>query len=233
MAESIISSVPTHLGLILDGNRRWAKARGLPALEGHRHGAEVFKQTVKAAFHEGVEYISAYVFSTENWTRTQEEVSYLMNLLIKFVEKDLGTLHQEGIRVIVLGTREGLDERVSAALDRVIHKTKDNDRGTLAMCFNYGGQLEVVDAVKQLMHEGFSPEDVTIEEITRHLYCPELPPVDLIIRTSGEQRLSNFMLWRSTYSELLFVDKFWPDFTGDDLKAALTEYDRRQRRFGS
>lgn len=226
------SIIPAHVGFILDGNRRWAKARGLPTMEGHRQGAEAFRRTVKASFESGVKFVSTYVFSTENWSRTQDEVSYLMGLLASSVEKDLDGLHKEGIRVVVLGTRDKLDKKIDALLDKVEAKTANNTRATLAICFNYGGQLEVVDAVKSLINEGATANDITVEAISGHLYHPEVPPVDLIIRTSGEQRLSNFMLWRSTYAELLFIEKFWPDFDKADLDDALAIYAQRQRRYG-
>ena len=225
--------LPRHIGLILDGNRRWAKARGLPTLEGHRQGAEAFRRVVRAAFERGVPYVSTYVFSTENWSRAQDEVTYLMNLLITFVKRDLDALHKEGIRVVILGTREGLDEKIDKLLDQVEAKTAHNTKATLALCFNYGGQIEIVDAVKKLITNGAKAEDISVEAISRELYHPEIPPVDLIIRTSGEQRISNFMLWRGSYAELLFVDTFWPDFNEQDLDNALTVYAARQRRFGS
>ncbi len=222
-----------HLGLILDGNRRWAKQQGLPTLEGHRQGAENFKTIALAAFDRGVEYLSAYVFSNENWSRTEEEVGYLMKLVIKAVEKYLDEFNKAGVRIVILGRRDGLSKDVLKAIAGAEEKTASNTKGTLALCFNYGGQEEIVDAFRQLNRQGVSADDITADRISGALYEPSIPPVDLIVRTSGEERLSGFMLWRSMYAELYFVDKFWPDFSVADLDEALAEYDNRQRRFGA
>jgi undecaprenyl diphosphate synthase len=227
MSETTV--VPTHIGLILDGNRRWAKANGKPVLEGHKQGLEAFKDVSLAAFDTGVKYVSAYVFSAENWQRTQEEVSYLMALVVKGVTKHLDTFHNAGIRVVMLGSRAGLDKKVLKAIDDSIETTKNNARGTLALCFNYGGHQEIADAVQQLVDKN---EQITPENITQNLYAPEVPPLDLIIRTSGEKRLSGFMLWRSEYAELYFTDILWPDFSIADLDKAIAEYAARKRRFG-
>ncbi len=230
--SSILSpqSVPRHVGIILDGNRRWAKAQGLSAVEGHRRGMEVFKDVSLAAFDRGVQYVSAYIFSTENWKRTEEEVSYLMGLVVKAVEKHLDTFHDAGIRLVHMGSRENLNTKVLEAIDRSVAKTKENKRGTLALCFNYGGHQEIVDAVQSIVDAG--EKTITKETIAAAMYVPEVPPCDLIIRTSGEQRLSGFMLWRSEYAELKFVDKHWPDFTVADLDDVLEEYKNRERRVG-
>ncbi|HVE80706.1 MAG TPA: polyprenyl diphosphate synthase [Candidatus Dormibacteraeota bacterium] len=226
-------SVPQHIGLILDGNRRWAKDNGLPSLEGHRRGSEVFKNMAKAAFERGIKYVSVYVFSTENWNRSKEEVGYLMDLFYKLAKKDTDYLHKQNIKVLFIGSLEGLSTKVVTAMREAEVKTKDNTAGTLAICLNYGGQLEIADAVKKMVGDGVKQQEITPEKIDEYLYAPGVPSVDLVIRTSGEQRLSNFMLWRSAYSELLFVKKHWPDFTEADLDEALAEYARRQRRYGS
>lgn len=230
MVES--TAIPNHVGLILDGNRRWAKERGLSANEGHRQGSEAFKEVIRAGFKSGVKVISAYVFSTENWKRTQEEVKFLMSLVLRFVDRDLDRLHEEGVRVVIIGSRFGLSKKVVAAIDKAEEKTRNNKKGVLALCLNYGGHQEIVDAVKSILEARIKQGDVTEETIAQHLYHPEIPPLDLIIRTSGEQRLSNFMLWRSDYAELYFTEKLWPDFTGDDLDTALQEYATRRRRLG-
>lgn len=218
-----------HVGLILDGNRRWAKANGKKALEGHRRGAEVFKELSLHLFEQGVEYVSAYIFSTENWQRTTEEVDYLMKLVARAVELHLDEYHKKGIRVVVLGAREGLKDHVRKSIERTEKKTAENTRGTLALCFNYGGRQEIVDAVQALKD---SEGEITEQSITEHLYCPEVPDVDLIIRTSGEQRLSGFMLWRASYAELAFVDTLWPDMTTEEIDTVLHNYQERERRFG-
>ncbi len=226
------STTPRHLGLILDGNRRWAKEQGLPTLEGHRRGAETFKSTVLAAFDRGIEYVSAFAFSTENWQRTEEEVGYLMRLLVKAVEKHLNTFNAANIRIVVLGRRDNLSAPVLKALEKAEQKTVNNNGGTLALCFNYGGQEELVDAVKSIVANGISPEEITRQTIHDALYYPEVPGVDLIIRTSGEYRTSGYMLYRSDYAELYFSELYWPDFDESELDTALAAYAGRKRRFG-
>jgi len=224
--------LPQHLGLILDGNRRWAKANGLPQLEGHRKGYENLKTIGKAAIKRGVKYISAYVFSTENWQRSQEEVNYLMKLLLWVAKHEVNELHKEGIKVRFAGSKDKLSTKVIQAMKDAETKTKENNRGELILCLNYGGQQEIADAVKGIVGQGIKPTQITPATIAQHLYLPDVPPIDLIIRTSGEQRLSNFMLWRSAYSEFLFVDKHWPAFSEEDLDSALADYSKRLRRFG-
>lgn len=230
MNMSEATSIPTHLGIILDGNRRWAKAKGLPTLEGHRQGSETFKEIALAAFDRGIKYVSGYVFSTENWSRAEDEVKYIMDLAVRVSETQLDEFHQKGIKIVVLGSREKLNPKVLRAVEKVEAKTAGNSRGTLALCFNYGGRQEIVDAVKSLLRGGEEPNE---ENIVRHLYAPEVPDMDLVIRTSGEHRISGFMLWRASYAELYFTDKYWPDFTAEDLDRALDDYSNRQRRFGS
>jgi undecaprenyl diphosphate synthase len=222
--------VPRHLGIILDGNRRWATERGLKTLEGHKKGAEVFREVVYAALDRGIEYISAWVFSTENWKRSREEVSYLMNLLVKVVNKYLDEFHQKGINILILGSKQGLDDKVSAALDKVVAKTAGNSKGTVALCFNYGGKQEIIDAIKSLP-DG-QKASLTPDAFEQYLYSKDIPDVDLVLRTSGEHRTSGFMLWRADYAELMFIDKYWPDFTVKDLDKVLSEYRKRSRRFG-
>lgn len=226
-------NVPRHIGLILDGNRRWARAQGKPTLEGHKRGYEILKDVADRFVERGVKYVSAYVFSTENWKRSQEEVSYLMDLALVIATKEVKALNQKNIRVRYLGTEDNLSPKLIKAIKRAEELTKDNTRGTLALCFNYGGQLEIADAVKKIMQEGIAPEDVTPQTIEDHLYAPDIPPVDIIVRTSGEQRLSNFMLWRASYSELMFVEKNWPEFTEEDVDLIIEEYFRRNRRIGA
>ena len=227
------NNIPRHVGLILDGNRRWARERGLPPMEGHRKGSENFGDAVKQLFNSGVSYVSAFVFSTENWKRAEEEVSYLMNLVIKLTTNRLSEFDEAGIRIVILGSRERLSKKVLKAVNQAEESTAGNQQGTLALCFNYGGQQELVDAYKELVRAGVAAEDITAETIQSHLYWSEVPDVDLIVRTSGEQRLSGFMLWRSTYAELLFLDKYWPAVTNDDMDRVLEEYAARQRRYGA
>jgi undecaprenyl diphosphate synthase len=232
MSESS-SLVPQHLGLILDGNRRWAREHGLALMEGHRHGYENLKTIARSAFDEGVSYVSAYVFSTENWNRSKSEVSYLMKLLMWVLKHEVEVMHKDGVRLRVIGSKV----RLGAAMVKAIHdaekRTENNQHGTLLLCLNYGGQQEIVDATKRIVQAGYSPDEITPDLLNTFLYASDVPPVDLLIRTSGEQRLSNFMLWESAYSELLFTKINWPEFSPADLKKALDEYAARQRRFGS
>ena len=232
MTNDNTQAIPIHLGLILDGNRRWAKSKGLPSLEGHRQGSEVFKTISLDCFDRGVKYLSAYVFSTENWTRTEEEVSYLMQLLLKAVEKYLDEFNKNGIKIVILGNRARLSPKVLQGIEKAELSTANNTKATLALCLNYGGKQEIVDAVNNIVKSGIKEEEITEETISRNLYEPSVPDIDLLVRTSGEYRTSGFMMWRSAYAELYFTDKLWPDFTTQDLDQAFTEYAHRQRRFG-
>ncbi len=227
------SSVPLHLGIIPDGNRRWAKAQGLPTLEGHRRGLEVARTIAEAAHDAGVRYFSIYAFSTENWARTEEEVGYLMNLFVRMLTREMKGLEERGVRLRLIGSRDRLPKKLIKALDEAEARTADNQNGTIGLCLNYGGHAELADATRSLLASHAAPEVITPADIEAHLYAPEIPPVDLIIRTSGEHRLSGFMLWRAQYAELAFVDKHWPDFTSADLEAILADYAQRQRRFGA
>lgn len=228
----MVKKIPAHVGMILDGNRRWAHSNGLPILEGHRRGAEHFKEIALYAFDQGINNLSAWVFSTENWSRTEEEVGYLMNMVVHAAERYLEAYNKANIKVVVVGRRQGLPEKVLNAIEKTEKKTADNTRGTLALCFNYGGQEELVDGFKSMVRQGIKAADISAETIGQNLYNPQLPPIDLVIRTSGELRTSGFMLWRTAYSELVFNKKYWPDFTTEDFDQALSEYDGRQRRFG-
>lgn len=232
MAEKQQLALPAHVGLILDGNRRWATDQNLPTLKGHYQGAENLRTISLVAINGGVKYLSAYLFSTENWKRSKTEVTYLMKLIIKFLEKYLDELAQNEIRIVHVGSRDGLPKSVLKAIDDAVRRTEEFKRGTLALCINYGGQQEIVDAAAKLLRQNTDPRRLSIREFEKALYAPELPPVDLVIRTSGEYRTSGFMLWRAAYAEYIFIDKYWPDFTKQDLKFALLYYAKRQRRFG-
>jgi undecaprenyl diphosphate synthase len=224
--------IPQHIGYIVDGNRRWAKGFGLPAYEGHLAGYNTVQDITIATIDAGVKFVSAYVFSTENWKRSQDEVSKLMGLVLKLLVSDLHILQEHNIRLRVLGSRDIVSEKVLKAIDDAEAATKDNTAGTLALCFNYGGQLEIADAVKKIIASGIDADSVTPELIAQNLYGPDIPPCDIIVRTSGEQRLSNFMLWRSAYSELMFLEKNWPDMTKQDVTDILEAYKTRERRIG-
>ncbi|NTW61808.1 di-trans,poly-cis-decaprenylcistransferase [Candidatus Saccharibacteria bacterium] len=225
-------NIPKHVGLIIDGNRRWAKKHGLPTYEGHLAGYETLKNLILTLVNEGVEYVSVYGFSTENWKRSQDEVKNLMGLVLRVLTSDMAVLTENDIKLKVLGSREGLNDRIIKAIDNAEELTKDNKTGTFALCFNYGGQLEIVDAIKKIIQSGVPADEVNVDMVSQNLYAPEIPPVDLVIRTSGEKRLSNFMLWRVEYSEFTFVDKLWPDMTSDDISEIIQEYTKRHRRIG-
>src|SRR3990167_9107865 len=231
--SSVTTNIPIHLGLILDGNRRWAKKQGIPQLEGHRKGYENLKEIGLAAIENGIEYVSAYVFSTENWNRGKEEVGYLMKLLLWVAKNEVNYLHKEDIKVLFAGSDDRLDKNIIDAIKTAEDKTKNNTKGTLILCLNYGGHQEIADAAKRIMNDKVDADNVTPELISKYLYVPEVPPLDMVIRTSGEQRISGFMLWRAAYSELYFADKYWPEFTKNDLNVALDWYKNRERRFGS
>lgn len=225
--------VPVHLGLILDGNRRWAKQRGLPAAEGHREGYKTLKKIFESAMRSGVRYVSAYVFSSENWQRDKHEIQNIMKLLVWGLKHEVKELNREGIRLRVIGSKLHMSHAIARAIHEAEEQTKSNTRGTLLLCLDYGGQQEIVEATKKIVASGISPDDITPELISQHLYAPDVPPLDLIIRTSGEQRLSNFMLWEAAYSELAFSQKFWPDYAEADLQLEIERYAMRHRRFGA
>ena len=227
------SVVPVHVGLILDGNRRWAKAHGLPTLEGHRAGYAALREVAIHAADRGIKYLSAFSFSTENWKRTKEEVGYLMDLVVWVVENELDTFADHGIRLVVIGSRDGVSDRVRQALGRAEERTKHGTRMVAGLCFNYGGQQELADAAAAMIRAGVAADEVTPEKFAGYLYHPELPPIDLVIRTSGEERISNFMLWQSAYAELMFVPEPWPAYSPDKFDAALAAFAKRQRRFGN
>ncbi len=222
----------THIAFILDGNRRWAKAKGLPTLEGHRRGYDNLKTIGLACLERRISHVSAFVFSTENWNRSAEEVSYLMDLLYKAIAEEIGYFIENDVRLKVLGSRSRLSPKLREAIEAAEARTADNGRGQMNLCLNYGGRAEIVDAVKKLAAEGVHPDQVNEELLASRMWSAGIPDPDLIVRTSGEHRLSGFLTWSGVYSELLFVEKHWPDFTEKDLDAAIEEYGRRQRRFG-
>lgn len=225
-------ATPKHIGYIIDGNRRWAKERGLSTYEGHLAGYKTVSKIARASFDAGVEYVSVYVFSTENWKRSQEEVGKLMELVLRLVTTDLAEIQKNNIKLVILGSRINLSNNIKKAIDKAELKTANNTGGTLALCFNYGGHLEIVDAVKEIVQLGVSADMIDDKLIEQNLYHPEVPSVDLVVRTSGEQRISNFMLWRIAYSEMMFLNKKWPDMTEIDVADIIKEYKNRSRRFG-
>ena len=227
---------PRHVAIIMDGNGRWAAARGLPRAEGHRRGVEALRRTVRAAGELGIGTLTIFSFSSENWLRPAAEVRDLMGLLRRFIRNDLAELHQNDVRVRIIGERNGLDLEIRRLLEEAEALTGTNRGLNLVVAFNYGGRQEIARAAQRIAEEVArgerAPEDVTAELIASYLDAPDLPDPDLIIRTSGEQRLSNFLLWQAAYSEFVFLPIYWPDFDGATLEHAIAEYRRRERRFG-
>jgi len=230
-------AVPRHVGIIMDGNGRWAAARHLPRGMGHRRGVEAVRDTVKAAQEFGVRYLPLYAFSSENWKRPAGEVGDLMWLLRRYVRQELRELHRNGVRLRFIGGRARLAPAMCALLEEAEETTRDNDGLTLILAIDYGGQDDIVQAARRLAAEAVAgrlrPEEITEADVAARLSTAGLPDPDLIIRTSGEKRLSNFLLWQSAYAELVFVDLLWPDFGREALRAALDEFGRRERRFGA
>jgi undecaprenyl diphosphate synthase len=230
--DETLTVLPKHVGFILDGNRRWARSHSLPENDGHLAGYNALKEVLDACFEKDIKFVTIYAFSTENWKRDKSEVSGLMKLALYAISKDLKRLIKNNVRVRILGRKEGIEGKLLSAFENVEEKTRHLTGGTLAVCFNYGGQQEIVDATRQCIKDGLAAEDITEDAIAQRLYYPDVPPVDLVVRTSGEQRLSNFMIWRTAYSEFLFLEKLWPEMTKEDVDAMIEEYSRRSRRFG-
>jgi undecaprenyl diphosphate synthase len=228
--------IPRHVAIIMDGNGRWAKKRLLPRIAGHRKGIEAAKTVVRAAGDLGIEVITLYAFSTENWSRPAEEVSDLMGLLKRFILSDIDELAKNGVRLKIIGDYKALSPELVAMIEGAIERTAANTRTTLVIGINYGSQLEITNAARKLAEAAVAgvldPADMTAEHLAAHLETADVPPPDLLIRTSGEQRLSNFLLWQAAYSELLFVDVLWPDFGARELADAIAVYGQRERRFG-
>lgn len=228
---------PVHVAIIMDGNRRWARARGLPGVMGHRRGADSVRRTIRVAVREGVRYLTLFAFSSENWRRPALEVGELMNLLRFYLKKELAELHREGVRIRVIGERERLAEDIRRLLCDAEELTAGNQRMDLVLALNYGARWEITEAVRRIAQAAaagaLDPAGIDEAMIGRHLATADLPDPDLLIRTSGEQRISNFLLWQLAYTEIVFMDVAWPDFDEQHFRAALAEYARRERRFGA
>jgi undecaprenyl diphosphate synthase len=216
----------------MDGNGRWARRRGRPASFGHRAGVRAIKRVLDGCEQLGVHALSVYAFSTENWSRPRAEVRALMRLFHETMQREIEEMHRRGVRIVVSGRREGLSPRMRQRIDEAIARTAANTNGVLNVCLNYGGRAEIVDAVRKLVGEGIPPEQIDEAAMASRLYNPDLPDPDLIIRTAGESRVSNFLLWQSAYAEMLVSETLWPDFDIEDLKAAIADYNSRIRRFG-
>jgi undecaprenyl diphosphate synthase len=225
-------AVPRHLAIVMDGNRRWAKKRHLPAIAGHRAGVETIRKTLRAARERGVEYLTLYSFSTENWSRDEEEVGALMALLEETIRRETKTLVEDGVRLRVIGRLDELSERLQKAIAGAVATTAPGTHGVMTLAFNYGGRAEIVDAVRAIVRDGVPAESVDETAIASRLYAPEHPDPDLLIRTGGELRVSNFLLWEVAYAEMWATEALWPDFSIGDLDIALASYAQRERRFG-
>jgi undecaprenyl diphosphate synthase len=230
--ERDLPDVARSVAIIMDGNGRWARRRRLPVAVGHRAGTRALRRTVEAAIDLGVESLCVYAFSTENWSRPSAEIEALMEIFVETIERELPDLAREGVRTRFIGRRDRATPSLRAKMDALEEQTAANERLQLWIAFDYGGRAEIVEAARRLVEEGVDPRDVDENAIAARLYAPEMPEPDLLIRTSGEERISNFLLWQVAYTELVFVDTLWPDFGGRQLREALAEYARRRRRFG-
>lgn len=224
--------IPTHVAIIMDGNGRWAAARGLPRLAGHRAGTENLRPVIRASVEFGIPYLTIYAFSTENWERPKEEVQGLMQILAEVIDRELAELNQEGVQLRHIGRLEYLNPMLQEKIRAAIELTKNNTRLILNIAFNYGGRDEIVCAVRAMIRDGVKAEDVTESLISQSLFTSGMPDPDLVIRTSGEMRISNFLIWQAAYAEWYFTDTFWPDFDKEALRKALQDYGQRERRFG-
>ncbi|MHB1452432.1 MAG: isoprenyl transferase [Saccharofermentanales bacterium] len=234
--DTALMNVPVHLAVIMDGNGRWAKKRGLPRSAGHKAGAEKLRNMTEWCGNRGIRYLTVYAFSTENWSRPSDEVAVLMSLLIEFLEKYDAEMARQGVRLRILGDVDSLQPDIRTALAKAVDRSAHRDKMQLIIAFNYGGRREIMHAARTIAVAAaageIKPEDIDEHMISLHLYLPDVPDPDIIIRPSGELRLSNFLLWESAYSELWFSDVLWPDFSEHELDKALADFDRRDRRYG-
>ena len=223
---------PTHLAIIMDGNGRWAKQRGLPRLAGHRAGTENLRRVIRGCVEFGIKILTIYAFSTENWGRPEAEVQGLMRILEDVIDRELDELHQEGVQLRHIGELSGISQVLQEKVRYAIDLTKNNDRLILNVAFNYGGRAEIVHAIQEIMRDGYAPEEVDEGLVNRYLYTSDLPEPDLIVRTSGELRTSNFLVWQGAYAEFYATPVCWPDFDKEELRKAIVHYAQRERRFG-
>ncbi len=224
--------IPRHVAIIMDGNGRWAISRGLPRLAGHKAGTENLRRIIRATVEFGIKYLTIYAFSTENWGRPTEEVQGLMGILQDVIDRELNELHQEGVQLRHIGRLERLDSKVQAKVLKAIDLTRNNDKLVLNIAWNYGGRDEIVCAIQKIIKDGIPPEDITDELVSRYMFTAGVPDPDLVIRTSGELRVSNFLIWQVAYSEWYVTPTYWPDFDREEYRRALETYANRERRFG-
>jgi len=231
--QNLPETVPTHVAIIMDGNGRWARERHLPRLAGHRAGVENLRRVLRASADFGIDYLTIYAFSTENWERPSIEVRGLMNILEDVIDRELVEMHGNGVQLRHIGRLEGLRPELQEKVRHAVELTKDNTNLVLNVAWNYGGRDEIIHAVQGMIEDGVDPADIDEDLIHRYLFTSDSPDPDLVIRTSGELRVSNFLIWQSAYSEWVFPDTLWPDFGPEELRAALWDYARRERRFGA
>ena len=227
-----ITKKPNHIAIIMDGNGRWAEARHLPRMAGHRAGTENLRRIIEACVNVGIPYLTVYAFSTENWKRPSDEVNGLMQILADVLEREVAELHKEGVRIVHIGRLEHLSKRIQQGILNAIELTKDNDHLTLCIAWNYGGRDEIEYAIQHMIEDGVKAEDVNEETISSYMFTKDIPDPDLMIRTSGELRTSNFLIWQSSYAEWYFTDTLWPDFNEQALEEAIQSFAERERRFG-
>ena len=227
------ADIPRSVAIIMDGNSRWAAGQGLTVADGHREGTRALRRTVEAAIDLGIESLTVYAFSTENWLRPPAEVDALMEIFGETIERELPDLAKQGVRTRFVGRRDRVSDELRERMENLEDETAHRDRLNLWIAFDYGGRAELADAARRLVEAGLRPDEIDEEALAKFLYAPELPDPDLLIRTSGELRISNFLLWQLAYAELVFTDRRWPEFGEDDLRTAVVEYAARQRRFGA
>jgi undecaprenyl diphosphate synthase len=230
--ETTLAKVPTHIAIIMDGNGRWALARRLPRLAGHRAGVENLRRIITACVEFGIKHLTIYAFSTENWGRPREEVEGLLFILNEVLDRELAELNRQGVQLRHIGRLEGLSPNTQAKVRQAVELTRNNQRLILNVAFNYGGRDEIVYAIQQMLADGVRPEDVDADLVSRYLFTAGQPDPDLIIRTAGELRISNFLLWQAAYAEYYAADVYWPDFDKEELRRALEQFGQRERRFG-
>jgi undecaprenyl diphosphate synthase len=224
--------IPQHVAIIMDGNGRWAKARSLPRVAGHRAGTENLRTIIRASAEFGIKYLTLYAFSTENWNRPKAEVEGLLRILSEVIDKEMNELNEQGARLVHIGHLDGLSKTLQKKVRNAIELTKDNQRITIVLAFNYGGRDEIIHAIKNMLKDGVNPDNVDATLVSQYMFTANIPDPDLVIRTSGELRTSNFLPWQSVYSEWYFPKVYWPDFDKEELRKALEEYESRERRYG-
>ena len=230
--SNVFMEIPQHVAIIMDGNRRWAREQGLPDVAGHQAGYENMRPVIEKFAARGVSFLTFFVFSTENWKREKKEVDSIMDILLQITDNDMKALGETGVKLVHVGSKKGLNQQLLQKIEDAVERTKNNDRITVCLAFNYGGQDELVEAIQGIVESKKDSIEITKDTVEQHLYTAGIPHPDIVIRTGKERRLSNFLLWQSAYAELLFLDTYWPAFSEQDVDEAIEEFSRRTRRFG-